>query len=200
MTQKITLNKMIKLPVMSFDKYILRPVKEEDAYDYFEIGKDEETVKYLSWYAFKNVSEAFTHFNYLYFSENFSNDPQGYAIVDVETNKMIGVIDFHTFNKVLKTAHIGYLLHKDYWGLGIITESLRLMTEVGFEHLNLRKIYIKSIKENLASRRVCEKNNFKLTNIRKIDYYHKKTNTYHYVYKYVLERKSYYDSKTNRNL
>lgn len=191
---------MIKLPVKSFANYILRPVKEEDAIDYFEIGQDEETVKYLSWYAFKHLDEAFIHFNYLYFSEDYANDPQGYAIVDTKTNKMIGVIDFHTFNKILKTAHIGYLLHRDYWGLGIITKALELMIEVGFDFLKLRKIYVKSIKENYASRRVCEKNNFKLVSVRKIDYYHEKTNTYHDVYKYVLERKSYYDSKTNRNL
>ena len=99
---------MSSLPNFYFDNYMLRQVKESDVEDYFEIGKDPETVKFFSWYAFKHIYEAVKHFNHLYFSDDYPNDPQGFAIVDLNTNKMIGVIDFHTTNKILKTAHVGY--------------------------------------------------------------------------------------------
>ena len=41
---------------------------------------DEETVKFLSWYPFKHVEEAVIHFNNLYFSDEYRDEPQGYAI------------------------------------------------------------------------------------------------------------------------
>lgn len=191
---------MIKLPVKYFDNFMLRPVEETDVSDYFEIGKDKETVKFLSWHPFTRIEEAAIHFSNIYFSLDYIDDPQGYAIVDTKTNKMIGVIDFHTTNKILKTAHIGYLLKRDYWNLGIITKALNIMVEVGFEFLNLKKIYVKTVKENYSSRRVCEKNNFRLQTIKKISHYHSKTDKYYDVYKYVIERKTYYDSKTKRNV
>lgn len=192
--------KMKKLPVKYFLNYMLRPVEESDVKDYFLIGSDEETVKFLSWYPFKHVEEAVIHFNNLYFSGEYRDEPQGYAIVDLETNRMIGVIDFHTTNKILKSAHIGYLLKKEYWNQGIITKAVEIMLEVGFKELKLEKIVVRTIKENYASRKVCEKNNFRLHNIKKNNYYHGKTRTYYDVYKYVMERKVYYDSKAKGNL
>lgn len=191
---------MTKLPVKYFLNYMLREVAESDVNDYFIIGRDKEVAKYLSFYPFSHLSEAAIHFNNLYFSDLYKNDPKGYAIVDLTTNKMIGIIDFHTYNKVLKTAHIGYLLHKDYWNLGITTKALKIIVEVGFEILNLKKIYINTIEENYSSRRVCEKNNFQLEKIKKLEYYDSKRKTYHDLYKYVIERKTYYDSKAKRNL
>lgn len=191
---------MASLPIVYFDDYMLRPVKESDVNDYFDIAKDPETVKYFSWYAFKHIYEAVKHFNHLYFSNDYPNEPQGYAIVDLNTNKMIGVIDFHTTNKFLNTSHVGYLLHRDYWNLGITSKALKKMLEIGFIHLNFKKIFVQTIEENYSSRRVCEKNNFRLLKILKLDYYHEKTKTYHDVYKYVFERKNYDDFKTKRNL
>lgn len=191
---------MINLPVKYFDNYMLREVLESDVEDYFIIGKDIEVAKYLSFYPFMHFHEAVIHFNNLYFSDLYKDDPKGYAIVDLNTNKMIGIIDFHTYNKTLKTANIGYLLNRNYWNLGIITKALSVIVEVGFEVLNLKRIYVKTVKENYSSRRVCEKNNFHLLSIKKKSHYHHKTNTYHDLYKYVIERKTYNDSKTKRNL
>lgn len=191
---------MLELPVKNFKNYQLRPLKESDVSDYFEIGKDKETVEFLSWYPFIHFREAIHHFNNIYFSNDYKNDPRAYAIVDLENNKMIGVIDFHLTNRWRKTAHIGYLLNKQYWNLGIMSEAVKIMVEVGFEFLKLRKIYVETIKENYSSRRVCEKNGFKLKKIDKQAHYQNKTNTYYDIYKYVIERKSYNDSKTKGNV
>lgn len=180
---------MLNLPERTFSNYLLRPVKESDVFDYFVIGRNSEAVRYLSWYPFLTIEEAVLHFNNIYFSNEYKNDPRGYAIVDINTNKMIGTIDFHTYNKILKTAHVGYLLHPDYWNLGIITNALKIMVDVGFEVLKLRKIYVQTISENKASIRVCEKNDFRLLKIIKLDYYDHKTNRYYDIYKYVRERK-----------
>lgn len=191
---------MIKLPNITFDNYLLRTVKLDDYKDYYDIGISEENVKFLSWEPFKTTDEAKELFTYLYFSEDFEDDPKGYAIVDMSTNKMIGVIDYHSFDKKAKTAQVGYLLHRNYWNQGIITKAMEHFIDVGFKYLKLNKIIVKTIKDNYSSIRVCEKNNFKLKHIKKEAYYHEKTNSFHDLYKFVLKRKWYYDAKTKGNI
>lgn len=191
---------MIKLKEIEFDNYLLREVKVDDYIDYYDIGIDEENVRFLSWEPYKNMDEAKEHFTYIYFDDDFKDDPNGYAIVDKTTNKMIGVIDFHSYDKKKKEAHIGYLLHKSYWNLGIITKAIKYLIEIGFNDLNLNKIIIQTIKENYSSIRVAEKADFKLVSIKKGAYYHEKTNSFHDLYKYELKRKCYNDSKTKRNI
>ena len=87
------------------------------------------------------------------------NLPQSYAIVLKETNKMIGCCDFHTIiaNDI---GEIGYVLNKKYWCKGYVTEACRKLIEIGFEVLELRRIYIRHHRENIQSKRVIEKCGF----------------------------------------
>lgn len=191
---------MKDLKIYEFDNYYLRVLKIDDYVDYYDIGINKNNVKYLSWEPFESLDEAKDLFTHIYFSEDFKDDPEGYAIIDKKTNKMIGVIDFHSYNKKNKEAEVGYLLHIDYWNLGIITKALEILIDIGFNKLYLNKIIIQTIKENYSSIRVCEKNNFKLASIKKQAYYHEKSNTFHDLYKYELKRKCYNDSKTKRDI
>lgn len=60
------------------------------------------------------------------------------------------------------TAEIGYWIGEPYWGLGIATKAVRLITEYGFNHLGLVRIYTGIFDYNKASQRVLEKSGFKL--------------------------------------
>ncbi len=184
------------MPEVVFGNYKLRTLLKKDAKDYFEIGKDPQNIQYLTWRPFKTISQAKSAIKNIYYKRLRQHEPIGYAIVDLTKNKMIGIIEFHTFDYSDFSAQIGYLLHKDYWGQGVMSEALKALIEVGFTKLNLNKIIIKSIKENIGSRKVIEKNNLQLTDILKLHHYHIKTKTYHDVYVYEIERKTYYATKT----
>lgn len=54
-------------------------------------------------------------------------------------------------------AEIGYTLNKKYWGKGIIPEACQALLELGFEELNLVRIYAYHDVENPNSGRVMEK-------------------------------------------
>ena len=49
----------MKQPIIYFDNYMLRDVELKDAKDMFEYGKDLETVKFLSWGPYSDVTEAY---------------------------------------------------------------------------------------------------------------------------------------------
>ena len=60
------------------------------------------------------------------------------------------------------TAEIGYWIGEPYWGLGIATQAVKMMTEYGFNQLNLVRIYSGVFAFNKASQKVLEKAGYKL--------------------------------------
>lgn len=59
-----------------------------------------------------------------------------------------------------RQGDIGYVLHRDFWSRGYATEIVRLLLEVGFDKLGLRRITATCDPDNLASARVLEKAGF----------------------------------------
>ena len=69
-------------------------------------------------------------------------------------------------------AEIGYWLGKKYWGKGIMTEAVKLITNFAFKRLKLKRVYGTIFSPNKASARVLEKNGYKLEGILR-KHYHK---------------------------
>jgi len=57
---------------------------------------------------------------------------------------------------------IGYHVRRDLWGQGLATEAARACQEYGFANLKTERLISLIRPENLASRRVAEKNGMKL--------------------------------------
>ncbi len=62
-------------------------------------------------------------------------------------------------------AEIGYWLAEKYWGRGIMTQAVKLITKFGFEKLKLRRIYAYVFFFNKTSMRVLEKAGYKFEGI-----------------------------------
>ena len=56
-----------------------------------------------------------------------------------------------------RSAELGYYLGKQFWGRGITTAAVKVVTTYGFETLGLIRIYARVRKSNGASSRVLEK-------------------------------------------
>ena len=63
------------------------------------------------------------------------------------------------------SAEVGYWLGEKYWGRGITSSALKGITEYGFDGLCLERIFAKPLEYNTPSRRILEKNGFKLEGI-----------------------------------
>ncbi|WP_162164022.1 GNAT family N-acetyltransferase [Acholeplasma hippikon] len=149
----------MKQPVIYFKNYMLRDIEVSDAKDMFEYGSDMDVVKFLSWGPYVDESEAVASIKKFFLSRPDRGLPVGYAIIDLEKNKMIGTIDIHT--KVSDGVYeIGYALNKHYWGKGIMTEALRKLLEVSFWYHSFDKIVIGHAVDNVASEQVIKKNGF----------------------------------------
>ncbi len=85
-----------------------------------------------------------------------ADDPSNLAIeVDGEAAGAIGYVRGADVERY--SAEIGYWLGESYWGRGIVTEALVLMTDHVFETANLLRMFALPFADNAGSVRVLEK-------------------------------------------
>ena len=85
-----------------------------------------------------------------------------WAIAEIISAQMIGSICLWNFSKDQKAAEVGYDLSPKYQGKGIMNESLKSILEFGFKILNLDSIEAYTHKDNKSSKKLLERNRFKL--------------------------------------
>lgn len=158
------MNLLKHMPVKYFDHYMLRPIKKRDYKDMFEYGKSKDVCQYLTWGPMFHISEAKKSIKSIFLTRPKKGIPVGYAIVDTDVNKMIGTIDFHTKIEYQNVVEIGYVLNQSYWSKHIMSQALKIVTEVGFEVYHYDKIIIKHLKNNIASGKVITNNGYKFKN------------------------------------
>ena len=78
-----------------------------------------------------------------------------YAMIETESNKMIGIIELEIRDEF--PAELGYILNKNYSGKGYITEACSKLMSIGFEHLDLERIYTRFDTNNKKSGNVMER-------------------------------------------
>jgi ribosomal-protein-serine acetyltransferase len=79
--------------------------------------------------------------------------------------KIVGVIGFVKFDWTSRRTEIGYWIDKDYEGKGVITESCKALINYAFAELGMNRIEIRCATENIKSRAIPERLNFKLEGV-----------------------------------
>jgi [ribosomal protein S5]-alanine N-acetyltransferase len=85
--------------------------------------------------------------------------PSQFAVIFRENERLIGYCGF--FLQVVdgvEELEIGYRLDRSYWGQGIATEAARAVRDHAFAELKLARVISLIHPDNIASRRVAEKN------------------------------------------
>ncbi|MEM7084673.1 MAG: GNAT family protein [Bacteroidota bacterium] len=76
-------------------------------------------------------------------------------------DKLSGVIGLVMQKDVYrKSAEIGYWIGEPFWGNGIATKAVELITNYGFDELDLNRIYSGVFEYNMASMKVLENNGY----------------------------------------
>jgi ribosomal-protein-alanine N-acetyltransferase len=81
--------------------------------------------------------------------------------------KMIGSICLWNFSEDCKTGEVGYGIHTDFQGMGLMTEALERILDYGFEALDLDQIEAYTDRRNEASLKLLQKKGFTLLEHRK---------------------------------
>lgn len=94
--------------------------------------------------------------------EKIDEDENTFAIIDVETDEMIGTIGLHSIDHINRTATLGIFIgNKNYWSKGYGTEAIQLILDFGFNYLNLKNINLALMEFNQRALKCYEKCGFK---------------------------------------
>lgn len=84
------------------------------------------------------------------------------GIVLRNSGELVGRIGLHISRPEWSEGLLWYVLRRDRWGEGIMTEAARRMLQFGFEDLSMRRVVADTDPANIGSIRVLEKLGFRL--------------------------------------
>ncbi len=146
-------------PKLETERFILRKGTVDDCSDIFELYVNENVVKYLPLNLFESVEDAMVEINWY---EKIFKEQIGlrWVIEEAKTKKVIGTCGYLNYEKEHNRIEIGYDLKPDYWGQGIMQETLGKIIHFAFTSMEINKIEAKVEPENKASIRLLGKLNF----------------------------------------
>ena len=135
----------------------LRKLSKKDADFMLEWMRDPELIK-----NFRSNFEDSTNDTVISFIENSINDENNlhYAIVN-NYDEYLGTISLKSINKTDKNAEYAIALRKIAIGKGVAKDATKAILDIAFDRLNLRKVYLNVLEENIRAIRFYEKFGFR---------------------------------------
>jgi [ribosomal protein S5]-alanine N-acetyltransferase len=147
-----------EFPVIETKNVRLRKLRLEDAPELVDYYSNENVYRYLDWNGPETLEKSYEIIQM--WNEGYD---EGwiirFAIADKETDKIIGTVFLSEFEG--KRAEIGYELSENYWRRGIMSEAICEVLSLGFKQLGLTRIQAFVSDENIASKDMLKKFNFK---------------------------------------
>lgn len=141
---------LLDYAMMETERLLLRPVYGTDLADIYEYGSDPQVTQYLTWETMERVDQAKVAIDEIY------SQPGIYGITLKASQKLIGVIDLR-LDPDHDKGSFGYVLNRDYWGRGYMTECLEQILWLAFHQLRLNRMESTHYLGNEASGRVMVK-------------------------------------------
>ncbi|QEC67448.1 GNAT family N-acetyltransferase [Panacibacter ginsenosidivorans] len=146
-------------PQLSTERLLLRSLQPSDANEIFALRSDDTINKYINRPKAKTIEDA-EQFITKILNAIENNQSIWWAITLKTESTLAGGILLWNINKEKNEAEIGYELLPHYHGKGIAREAIEKVIEYGFDQMNLQSIVALVHKENIASVKLLEKNNF----------------------------------------
>jgi len=141
------------------DKLKLRPFRDSDSKKLAELCNNRKIWDNLRDY----IPFPYTEDNADDFIKYCQSEAPQFTFAIEYNKELVGTIGLVRQTDIYKlTAEIGYWIGEPYWGKGIATKAVRLITEYGFNNLGLVRIHTGVFDFNKGSQRVLEKAGYKL--------------------------------------
>lgn len=145
-------------PILETERLILREIVTEDAESIFHYLSDADVIQYLEG-STDSVEEAEGYVSWC--NDTYKNKTDiRWGIELKETGKLIGDCGFGHIDEPKCPTELGYMISKEYWNCGYMTEALSKMLCYGFQKLNLHRVQAWTHPDNKASSRVLLKHGF----------------------------------------
>lgn len=140
-------------------RLLLRPWRMGDLRDLYDYARDPEIGPNAGWKPHSSRRESKK------ILRTFVGNEEVDAIVLQETGRVVGSLGLHPdrlhHGGMGSCREVGYVLSRDCWGRGLMTEAVRRAQRYAFETLNLDLLSVAHFPDNLRSKRVIEKCGFR---------------------------------------
>ena len=145
------------------DRLILRPFEQADLDDFFEYASVEGTGEMAGWHHHQDKQKSQE------ILDLFISEDKTFAVCLRQSGKVIGSLGVEKYGMEDKLTEfdgyrgreIGYVLSRDYWGRGLMTEAVRAVIDYLFNECDLDFLTCGYYDFNSRSRRVQEKCGFR---------------------------------------
>ena len=150
---------MKTFPELKSRRLRLRAVGEQDYDFYFEMLHNEDVLRYtdVPHKPSRKRSEAFVNWMMRLF-------PRGkgcaWLIETPRAGKPLGAIRINSIHKRTRVGVVGYELHPDAWGKGLMSEALSLIVPPGHADFGIHRMEAWTLPGNPGSDRVLQRNGF----------------------------------------
>ncbi len=146
-------------PELSKDGVHLRRLVSADADDLYGMRTHNQMFPYLFNYRKESAEEVMSKIDQ---GNQAFEDGKGinWAICSKNDPKMIGYVGYWRIVPDHEQAEIGYMVHPDHWGKGIMSKCLDLVFDYALQELGIHRIEAFVRKENKASIHLLKKREF----------------------------------------
>jgi ribosomal-protein-alanine N-acetyltransferase len=146
-------------PNLATEQLRLRQLTFDDTNEIFRLRSDERVNKFIARNQCKSLEEAGAFINKI--NRGINNNEAMYWVITLKNdNKLIGTICLWNIQPENYRAEIGYELHPDFWGKGIMKEAIPKVIQYSFETLKLHSLEADLDPANAQSVMLLEKNGF----------------------------------------
>jgi len=142
-------------PILTSERTILRQFKDNDIHNVYKGLSHPDIIKYygISFDSLEATKEQMTWF------ADLEKNKTGiwWAVCSKEDGSFLGAGGLNNLSKEHKKAEIGFWLYPEYWGKGLMTETMPLITNYAFNVLKLHRIEGFVETENIACKKALSK-------------------------------------------
>lgn len=148
-----------RLPVLSTERLLLRPLEARDAPAILALRSDERVNRYLDRPPMHEMEAAAAFITTI--NAGISRGDSAYwAVCLHEAPELAGTVCLWNFSADKKSVELGYELRPAFQGKGIMYEAVAIVIQFGFHTLDLQLITAVTHEQNEPSKRVLEKHGF----------------------------------------
>ena len=157
-------------PVLQTERLILRETHESDVAEMRVMRSDPRIMKYIDREPAKTDEEALNHIRKILDMQH-TNTGISWAICLKDDPKLIGTLGFWRFEPENHRAEIGYALHFDFHGKGLMSEAIKAALDYGFGPLGIHSVCANINPENKESEKLLQRIGFQAEAYFREDYH-----------------------------
>ena len=146
------------MKTLETERLILLPFRESDAEDFYAYARVEGVGEAAGWTHHKSIDESRA------ILADFIKNDDVYALELKENGRVVGSLGLHATDNGAQYSpqrELGYVLARDQWGKGLMTEAAARAARFAFEEMGLKTLWCAHFMGNDRSRRVIEKTGFR---------------------------------------